>query len=159
MDAKSCKLWTLVLLFAKVNSLNKTLRCEKLEIQTCFDIKLPFNFTTTSIATDSKNQKEIEKNLQRWKALSFLPRCWEVLKPLLCSVYMPECDESSHKATRLPCRSACLLTRTPCRVVENYRTYGGWPDFLECEKFPLKDCDNLTVGYFKTISWFDTLWE
>ena len=144
MDITSTRLWTFVLLCAHVNSMNNTFKCEKLKQNTCFDITLPFNHTTTEIATDSKDQKEIIKNLERWKALSFLPRCWEILKPLLCRVYMPKCEEGN---VRLPCRSVCLLTREPCRVVEEFDSYGGWPEFLKCEAFPLENCDNLTVSY------------
>ncbi|CAB3996833.1 smoothened homolog [Paramuricea clavata] len=144
MDITFTRLWTFVLLCAHVKSLNNTFKCEKLKQDTgCFDITLPFNYTTTEIATDSKDQKEIIKNLERWKALSFLPRCWEILKPLLCRVYMPKCEEGN---VRLPCRSVCLLTREPCRVVEQFDSYGGWPEFLKCEAFPLENCDNLTIS-------------
>jgi smoothened protein len=150
MDKTSLKLWAFVLLCAHVvNSLNRTLQCERLKERTCYDITLPFNYTTTGIAKDSKDQQEVVKNLKKWEALSFLPRCWEVLKPLLCRVYMPKCEEGN---IRLPCRSLCLLTRAPCEVVEQYDSYGGWPDFLKCEAFPLEDCDNLTVSYFTDTS-------
>ena len=145
MDIISFRIWAFVLLCAHAISLNKTtsFKCEKLKQRSCYDITLPFNFSSTEIANDSADQTEIAKNLEKWQALSFLPRCWEVLKPLLCRVYMPECHRG---IVRLPCRSACLLTRTPCRVVEEYHSYGGWPDFLRCENFPLENCDNLTVS-------------
>ena len=137
------KLCAFLLLCAQVNSLSKTLKCEELRQHTCFDITLPFNYTTTEIASDSKDQEEVVKNLEKWRALSFLPDCWEVLKPLLCRVYMPKCENGN---VRLPCRSACMLTRTPCGIVKRFDRYGGWPDFLKCETFPLEDCDNLTIS-------------
>ena len=144
MDKSSIKLWAFVLLCAHVDSLSKTLKCEELKQHTCFDITLPFNYTTTEIASDSNDQEEIVKNLEKWRPLSYLPRCWEVLKPLLCHVYMPKCENGN---VRLPCRSICMLTRAPCSIVESFHKYGGWPDFLKCERFPLEDCDNFTVSY------------
>lgn len=145
MDRTSLKLWTFILLCAFVNSSNKTLKCEKLKEQTCFDFPLPFHNTTTEIVDDSKDQDEIARNLEKWKALSFLPRCWEVLKPLLCRVYKPRCSGGHVK---LPCRSVCALTRAPCSIVERFDSYGGWPKFLQCDFFPSEDCDNITVSYF-----------
>ena len=144
MDKTSIKLWAFVLLCAHVNSLSKTLKCEELKQRTCYDITLPFNHTSTGIASDSEDQEEVVKNLEKWSSLSILPSCWEVLKPLLCRVYKPKCEAGR---VTLPCRSFCMLTREPCRVVENYDEYGGWPDFLKCEAFPLKDCDNLTSNF------------
>lgn len=129
----------LVFLCAPSTSLEK---CEKLKRTTCMGMALSFNFTTTAIANDSKDQSEIETNLDKWKALSFLPRCWEVLHPLLCRVYMPKCDEGR---VQLPCRSRCLKTRSPCKVVEKFQDYGGWPDFLKCDAFPQENCDNFTI--------------
>ena len=140
-NTSSFKFWAFFLLCAQVNSFNKTFKCEKLQQHSCYDITLPFYYTTTGIADDSKDQKEIAKNLKKWKALSFLPRCWEVLKPLLCRVYMPECEENN---VELPCRSACSLARSHCQVVKEFQ---GWPDFMRCENFPLENCDNLTVSY------------
>ena len=146
MDNTAFKIWTFLLLCARANSLNTTFKCEKLQQDSCYDITLAFNYTTTGIADDSKDQNEIAENLKKWEALSFLPRCWEVLKPLLCGVYMPKCEDG---IVELPCRSACSLARSHCQVVEEFER---WPEFLKCEKFPLENCDNITVSYFTDIS-------
>ena len=116
--------------------------CEELKKKDCLGMALSFNFTTTGIANDSQDQNKIEENLHKWQALRFLPRCWEVLHPLLCGVYKPNCERGH---VRLPCRSHCLKTRAPCNVVERYHQYGGWPDFLKCGSFPQENCDNFTV--------------
>lgn len=59
------------------------------------------------------------------------PRCWSVIQPLLCAVYMPKCENGR---VELPSQSLCLATRRPCSIVDQER---GWPSFLKCDKFPL----------------------
>ena len=119
-------------------------KCVKLKTKSCLGMSLSYDFTTTALANDSKDQNEIEKNLEKWKQLAFLPRCWEVLHPLLCRIYKPKCEAGR---VQLPCRSSCLRTRAPCKVVEKFKEHGGWPDFLKCDEFPEEDCDNFTVRY------------
>lgn len=118
--------------------------CELLEKRTCLGEPLDFQYTTTDLVSDSKNQKEVQENLRRWEGLRFLPKCWSVLQPFLCEVYVPKCENSTVK---LPCREQCLATRKPCSVVERY--YGQWPEFLECENFPKGGC-NGTVSLLVT---------
>ena len=59
------------------------------------------------------------------------PRCWAVIQPLLCAVYMPKCENGR---VELPSKSLCLATRRPCSIVDQER---GWPSFLTCDKFPV----------------------
>lgn len=62
------------------------------------------------------------------------PRCWAVIQPLLCAVYMPKCENGK---VELPSQNLCQATRRPCSIVEQER---GWPSFLKCEntdKFPI----------------------
>ncbi|MBW00190.1 Smoothened, partial [Eschrichtius robustus] len=65
------------------------------------------------------------------------PRCWAVIQPLLCAVYMPKCENNR---VELPSRTLCQATRGPCAIVERER---GWPDFLRCtpDHFP-EGCPN-----------------
>lgn len=54
------------------------------------------------------------------------PRCWAVIQPLLCAVYMPKCENDR---VELPSRTLARPPRGPCAIVERER---GWPDFLRC---------------------------
>uniref|UniRef100_A0A8C7L7N6 Protein smoothened n=1 Tax=Oncorhynchus kisutch TaxID=8019 RepID=A0A8C7L7N6_ONCKI len=66
------------------------------------------------------------------------PRCWAVIQPLLCAVYMPKCDNGQ---VELPSQHLCQATRRPCSIVDQER---GWPNFLKCEetdKYPM-GCTN-----------------
>lgn len=70
--------------------------------------------------------------LSRLAGLRNAPRCWAVIQPLLCAVYMPKCENDR---VELPSRTLCQATRGPCAIVERER---GWPDFLRCtpDHFP-----------------------
>ncbi|KAI3366757.1 hypothetical protein L3Q82_009419 [Scortum barcoo] len=70
-----------------------------------------------------------------WSGLRNAPRCWSVIQPLLCAVYMPKCENGR---VELPSQSLCLATRRPCSIVDQER---GWPAFLKCDQFPV-GCSN-----------------
>ncbi|XP_041110893.1 smoothened homolog [Polyodon spathula] len=115
----------------------KTSTCEALKYNTCLGSPLPYTYTSVSLAEDSTSQEEALEKLTMWSGLRNAPRCWEVIQPLLCSVYMPKCDNGK---VELPSQSLCHKTRGPCAIVERER---GWPDFLKCttDKFPV-GCPN-----------------
>lgn len=73
------------------------------------------------------------------------PRCWSVIQPLLCAVYMPKCENGR---VELPSQSLCLATRRPCSIVEQER---GWPNFLKCDHFPVGCSVSFIVAYIKYI--------
>lgn len=145
MDSAWLTLWIFFLLCACVENFNETLKCEKLKKSQCYNIDLSYKYTTQIFVTDSKDQAQAAKNLEKWKPLKYHPRCWKYLQSFLCRVYMPECISYNNSVRKviLPCRPSCLYIRKPCEVVQSY---GGWPEFLKCERFPLVDCVNLTVS-------------
>ncbi|CAK8689281.1 unnamed protein product [Clavelina lepadiformis] len=93
----------------------------------CFGFSLPYSDTSFELVTDASNLKEANEKLLLWSGLRAVPRCWDVIQPLLCSVYFPRCEDGK---ISLPDRSLCESTRGPCQIVqEEY----GWPDFLQCD--------------------------
>ena len=51
--------------------------CELLPNRTtCFGVKLPYSYSTTQLATDSKNQDEVQKNLLLWQGKYFPIRAY-----------------------------------------------------------------------------------
>ncbi|KAM4614799.1 protein smoothened [Polymixia lowei] len=116
----------------------KTTTCEVLKYNTCLGSPLPYRHTSLILAEDSTTQEEAFEKLTMWSGLRNAPRCWSVIQPLLCAVYMPKCENGR---VELPSQSLCLATRRPCSIVDQER---GWPNFLKCEdknKFPM-GCSN-----------------
>lgn len=126
----------LILLHCLHTATGTNYKCETLQHRKCLGSTLEYNFTTLQLVTDSSNQDEVQSNLEKWKGLKFLSNCWSVLQPLLCQVYMPECQADG--SVRLPCREQCEATRKPCSVVERY--HKKWPDFLQCANLKEGDC-------------------
>ena len=49
------------------------------------------------LANDSSSQQEIYEKLIRWSGLRHVPRCWEVIQPMLCGIYMPKCNNDTNQ--------------------------------------------------------------
>lgn len=113
----------------------KTTTCEALKYNTCLGSPLPYTHTSLILAEDSSTQEEAFEKLTMWSGLRNAPRCWSVIQPLLCAVYMPKCENGR---VELPSQSLCLATRRPCSIVDQER---GWPNFLTCDHFPV-GCSN-----------------
>ncbi|KFM68595.1 Smoothened-like protein, partial [Stegodyphus mimosarum] len=101
--------------------------CRPIHNATCFGTILPYSFTSFALAEDSLSHFEVQDNLALWQGLRSVPRCWAVVQPLLCAVYMPKCENGS---IFLPSQEMCRITRGPCKSVE---VKHSWPSFLRCE--------------------------
>ncbi|XP_043214390.1 smoothened homolog [Amphibalanus amphitrite] len=103
---------------------------------TCLGTALRFASTSLNL-TDFSSQESLKEDLSRWEALQHIPKCWSVIQPFLCAVYMPKCENDS---VELPSLEMCQKVRGPCRFAE---ALFGWPAFLECDeaRFPSK-CRN-----------------
>lgn len=142
-------LWVLVLLLPRpadaqagnetfyFDRCKKTATCEALKYNACLGSHLPYGLTSTALAEDSSSQEDAHDKLLLWSGLRNAPRCWDVIQPLLCAVYMPKCEGGK---VELPSQGLCQATRGPCAIVERER---GWPDFLKCStpRFP-EGCTN-----------------
>ncbi|XP_069485680.1 protein smoothened [Ambystoma mexicanum] len=104
----------------------KTATCEALKYNVCLGSTLPYGLTSIALAEDSSSQEDANQKLLLWSGLRNAPRCWDVIQPLLCAVYMPKCESGK---VELPSQGLCQATRGPCAIVERER---GWPDFLKC---------------------------
>jgi len=110
-------------------------KCEPVQSKDCFGALLPYRRTAAGTFTgDVAHQKDVQTSLQQWSALRTVPQCWEVIQPLLCSVYLPRCkfdNVSNVSLVQKPSREQCDIVQTRCRIVE---MYGGWPEFLKCDQ-------------------------
>lgn len=104
-----------------------------------------FTHTSTVFANDSLTLDEVTEKLKLWSGLKAAPKCWEVIQPFLCSVYMPRCNNTDLTVER-PSRELCLKMRTPCDIV---RKISGWPFFLDCNQLDIFSANcTVYVHYF-----------
>lgn len=123
---------TIVLAITSSESCNYPAPCTAIDPQqdTCLGVTLDYSHTSLSLANDSSTLEEVQANLAEWAGLQGAPRCWDVIQPLLCAVYMPRCNDS--RILMYP-RELCLKTREPCKIVPEMNG-GKWPEFLDCDQ-------------------------
>ena len=119
-----------------VTPCKKPSACVPVLNSTCLGTSIEHSFTSLELANDSATQMDILANLRMWEGLQLVPKCWEVIQPFICAVYLPKCEGGF---VELPSYDMCSITRGPCKIVEIEH---GWPDFVKCDesRFPL-DCD------------------
>lgn len=67
------------------------------------DLFYPGHVCYSALANDSDSQSDVWRRLAQWSGLRFAPRCWEVVQPLLCAIYLPKCStEGNYSVVELP---------------------------------------------------------
>lgn len=72
------------------------------------------------------------KRLEQYRALRHVPKCWAVIQPFLCAVFLPKCERIHRQDyLYLPSYEMCRITAEPCRLLYNTSFF---PDFLKCNE-------------------------
>lgn len=124
----------------KLDSCVRNARCESLEKATCLGAKLPYDKTSVHL-TFYENQNKIQTQLEFYRELINVPKCWAVIQPLLCATFMPKCERIlGQDMVYLPSYEMCKITLEPCAILYNTSYF---PSFLKCNAtlFPSK-CEN-----------------
>uniref|UniRef100_A0A182Q336 Protein smoothened n=1 Tax=Anopheles farauti TaxID=69004 RepID=A0A182Q336_9DIPT len=115
-------------------------KCETIRFKSCLGSMLPYSAISLDL-TDSYSQEETHTKLFQYKALISVPKCWAVIQPFLCAVFMPKCEKiNDHEMVYLPSLEMCKITLEPCRILYNTSFF---PEFLKCNEtlYPSK-CNN-----------------
>lgn len=115
----------------------KEAKCQGLKYSTCMGARLPYHSTTLEL-TDLATQEEVQEKLNLFDYVRYVPKCWAVIQPFLCALYMPKCENGT---VDLPSREMCRITLEPCKIFYNSSIF---PKFLNCDDeriFPSK-CKN-----------------
>lgn len=125
----------------KLDSCVRRARCEPLNItNTCLGAKLPYEKTSVHLSF-SDTQLKIQSQLGLYRELINVPKCWAVIQPLLCAVFMPKCETIlGQDMVHVPSYEMCKNTLEPCAIVYNTSYF---PLFLKCNAtmFP-SQCEN-----------------
>ncbi|XP_014469047.1 PREDICTED: protein smoothened-like isoform X5 [Dinoponera quadriceps] len=79
-----------------------------------------------------------QERLHLLQALRHVPKCWAVVQPFLCSIFMPKC---MNNMVELPSHEMCKMVLGPCRMLLNHTI---WPSFAKCDDTELfrRSCKN-----------------
>ncbi|XP_041981977.1 protein smoothened [Aricia agestis] len=124
----------------KLDSCVRKARCEPLNRTTCLGVKLPYNRTSVHL-TFYDSQYKIQNQLELYRELINVPKCWAVIQPFLCATFMPNCENIlGQDMVHLPSYEMCKITMEPCAILYNTSYF---PSFLKCNAtlFPSK-CEN-----------------
>ncbi|XP_014469043.1 PREDICTED: protein smoothened-like isoform X2 [Dinoponera quadriceps] len=113
-------------------------KCISLHKNTCMGMKLPYTHTTLDLIPEHITQNIIEERLHLLQALRHVPKCWAVVQPFLCSIFMPKC---MNNMVELPSHEMCKMVLGPCRMLLNHTI---WPSFAKCDDTELfrRSCKN-----------------
>lgn len=121
----------------KLQYCKRKAKCQGLNYGSCMGAKLPYGSTTLDL-TDLDSQEVVQEKLYLYQVLRYIPKCWAVIQPFLCSLYMPKCDNGQ---VDLPSKEMCRIILNPCKILYNTTFF---PEFMKCEDqrlFPSK-CKN-----------------
>ncbi|EZA47218.1 Protein smoothened [Ooceraea biroi] len=113
----------------------------------CMSAKLPYSSTTLDLIPGGVTQDVIKDKLHQLQTLKHVPKCWAVVQPFLCSIFMPKCVNDT---VALPSREMCKMISGPCRLLLNHTI---WPSFIRCdnaELFPQSCKSNVRELKFNT---------
>lgn len=115
----------------------RSAKCKLMNRTSCMGVKLPYS-SSTLVLTNLSSEEQVQEKLQLYEYLRYIPKCWAVIQPFLCALYMPKCDNDM---VDLPSREMCKITMGHCSILYNTSVF---PDFMKCdneELFP-SQCKN-----------------
>lgn len=105
---------------------HKPANCQALNYSHCMGVKLPYSSTTLDLI-DLPSQEHVQEKLLLYQGLKNVPKCWTVIQPFLCSLYMPKCDKDQ---VDLPSKELCRNIFAPCKFFYNTTFFS---DYMKCE--------------------------
>ncbi|XP_071558096.1 protein smoothened isoform X1 [Temnothorax nylanderi] len=114
-----------------ISACRRPAKCLPLSRNTCMGTKLPYTFTTLDLIPERVTQDIVEERLYLLQALKHVPKCWAVVQPFLCSIFMPKCINDT---VELPSQEMCKMVSGPCRMLMNNTI---WPNFAKCDNTKL----------------------
>ena len=99
-----------------------------------------------SLFLESKTYWEIQSELRKLSLLRYVPRCWQLIQPLLCAYYLPKCsvqkkEKITYSTIDMIPKNICYKAREKCKAIINsdiidselQQDENKWPKFLDCE--------------------------
>ncbi|XP_050424869.1 protein smoothened isoform X2 [Adelges cooleyi] len=134
------QVWSLLKSKSKLQYCEKTQsKCVVTNYTMCLGVKLPYNSTSIDLVSDADTLEEAQEKLHYWQGLKKVPKCWAAIQPLLCALYMPNCENNS---IHLPPQEMCKLIENHCQIL---KIENSWPSEFNCDNetlYPPRLCKN-----------------
>ncbi|XP_001602300.2 protein smoothened isoform X2 [Nasonia vitripennis] len=105
----------------------KPAKCVKMINTTCLGATLPYDTTSLDLMPKYTTQEMIMEKLHILRGLEHIPKCWAVVQPFLCSLFLPKCVNDT---VDLPSQEMCKVVSGPCKILLNHTI---WPNFIKCD--------------------------
>ncbi|ESO07207.1 hypothetical protein HELRODRAFT_191092 [Helobdella robusta] len=115
-------------------------KCEPITIEQCKNLE--YNETIMPNVLNQMKQSDAKESITQYSRL-IQSRCSQYIQIFLCSVFVPVCTQL--ETALPPCRSLCLNSKLDCESVMKAAGY-GWPEELDCKKFPDDNVNVLCVS-------------
>lgn len=111
--------------FLNLQYCRKAAKCHRMNYTTCMGVKLPYTSSTLEL-TGLASEEQVQEMLQLYHYLKYIPKCWAVIQPFLCALYMPKCENNE---VDLPSKEMCKITMGPCKILYRNEIF---PHFMKC---------------------------
>lgn len=109
--------------------------CQPITVPLCKDLHY-----TETVLPEQETQDVISLKINPFYPLVKV-ECSSHLKPLLCSIFVPECVSGKPRA---PCRTLCEKAKSDCEPLMN--NFGlPWPEELKCTAFTTESCEHVSL--------------
>ena len=99
-----------------LKSCSKSSECVELPANaTCFGVEVPYRFTSYEWLEKGSHYWDVQARLDAWEGLRYVPKCWAAIRPMLCSLFLPECRNST---VQLVQKQLCNAVKNQCRIVD-----------------------------------------
>lgn len=96
----------------------KTTSCLQLKNKTCLGVQIPYTTSSNDLVRNISFKDGTFPPLNHWQHFRAIPKCWEVIQPLLCSIYYPKCGkENNDRYVDKPSRALCDSIVEPCKIL------------------------------------------
>lgn len=101
-------------------------KCIELKNDYCMGVKLPYRSSTFEL-TNLLTEEQVHERLRLYRYVRYVPKCWAVIQPFLCALYLPKCEGDK---VDLPSKEMCKVTLKPCKILYDF---GVFPEFMKCK--------------------------
>ena len=95
---------------------SRSAKCVPIRSDSCFGTNLNYNSVSFDLS-GHKNQYNVKAFLEKYEWLKSVPDCYKAIRPFLCAVHFPKCDNDT--ISKVP-HKLCKNARKECGIVSRW---------------------------------------